>query len=77
MSIHPKVAVVVGNPKPRSRTYSAAVWLARELSGVEPELVVDLADVGPALFDWSDPTVADLVASVGAADLVVVASPTY
>lgn len=70
-------AVVVGNPKPQSRTLAAATHVARELSGAEPDLVVDLATLGPAVLDWSDPTVADLVKQVGAADLVVVASPTY
>ena len=39
--------------------------------------MVDLADLGPRLLDWQDPEVADLVAEVGRADLVVVASPTY
>lgn len=70
------VAVVVGNPKPQSRTLAAATHVARELVG-EPDLVVDLADLGPAVLDWADPHVADLVTQVGAADLVVVASPTY
>lgn len=69
-------AVVVGNPKPRSRTLAAATRIARELTG-EPDLVVDLADLGSALLDWSDEHVTDLVKKVGAADLVVVASPTY
>lgn len=70
-------AVVVGNPKPRSRTLAAATYVARELTGAEPDLVVDLATLGPAVLDWADPAVADLVKQVGAADLVVVASPTY
>ena len=70
------VAVVVGNPKPHSRTLAAATHVARELAG-EPDLVVDLADLGPAILDWSDPAVTDLVKQVGAADLVVFASPTY
>ncbi|WP_374457761.1 NADPH-dependent FMN reductase [Nocardioides sp.] len=70
-------AVVVGNPKPASRTLAAATYVARELSGAEPNLVVDLATLGPAVLDWSDSEVADLVKQVGAADLVVVASPTY
>jgi len=70
------VAVVVGNPKPHSRTLAAATHVARELAG-EPDLVIDLADLGAALLDWADPDVADLVKQVGAADLVVVASPTY
>ena len=71
------IAVVVGNPKPASRTLDAATFVARELSGAEPDLVVDLATLGPALLDWSSEQVADLVARVGAADLVVVATPTY
>jgi len=70
-------AVVVGNPRPESRTLSAATWLATELTDHEPDLVVDLARLGPALLDWQDADIAELVARVGAADLVVVASPTY
>jgi FMN reductase len=51
--------------------------VAAGLTDQAPDLVVDLADVGPALLDWSDPGVSELVGRVGAADLVVVASPTY
>ncbi|MCW2795548.1 NAD(P)H-dependent oxidoreductase [Nocardioides sp.] len=72
-----RVAVVVGNPKPQSRTLAAAVLVARELSGAEPDLVVDLATLGASLLDWQDPHIAGLVAEVGGADLVVVACPTY
>src|SRR3954452_16465700 len=72
-----RVAVVVGNPKPGSRTLGAAVHVASELAGHDPDLVVDLADLGARLLDWSDEEVRRLVAEVGAADLVVVASPTY
>lgn len=72
----PRVAVVVGNPRPGSRTRAAGVHVARELIG-EPDLVVDLADLGTTLLDWSAPEVTALVEQVGAADLVVVASPTY
>jgi len=39
--------------------------------------VVDLAELGPALLDWSSDEVTALVEQLGAADLVVVASPTY
>lgn len=70
-------AVVAGNPKPGSRTLQAAVHLAGALAEGEPDLVVDLAEVGPALLDWSDSGVNDLVDRIGAADLVVVASPTF
>jgi FMN reductase len=70
-------AVVVGNPKPRSRTLAAATYLAKELTGSDPGLSVDLAEVGVDLLDWTSERVADLVDRVGAADLVVFASPTY
>lgn len=70
-------AVVVGNPKPASRTLVSATHLARALTGGEPDLVVDLASLGPALLDWSSTEVAGLVEQIGDADLVVVASPTY
>jgi FMN reductase len=71
------VTVLVGNPKPRSRTYEAAHIVAQRLTGREPDLSIDLTDLGPALLDWSDTTVADQVSAVQASDLVVVASPTY
>ncbi|GAA4739815.1 NAD(P)H-dependent oxidoreductase [Nocardioides endophyticus] len=70
-------AVVVGNPKPASRTLAAATYIARELSGREADLVLDLATLGGSLLSWDDPTVTSLVEQVGAADLVVVACPTY
>ncbi|MEP9395004.1 NAD(P)H-dependent oxidoreductase [Gordonia sp. VNK1] len=72
-----RTAVVVGNPKPASRTLSAARYVATQLTGAEPDLIVDLATLGAAVLDWSDPEVSDLVRQVGEADLVVVASPTY
>jgi FMN reductase len=71
------VVVVVGNPKPRSRTYQAAHLLAEKLAGRPADLSVDLTDLGAALLDWSDSGVASLVAAVQASDLAVVASPTY
>ncbi|MFT4043529.1 MAG: NAD(P)H-dependent oxidoreductase [Gordonia sp. (in: high G+C Gram-positive bacteria)] len=70
-------AVVVGNPKPASRTLVAATYVATALTDAEPDLVIDLATLGTAILDWSDETVADLVTQVGKADLVVFASPTY
>lgn len=70
-----RVAVVVGNPKPRSRTYGCALTLADRLGGAD--LVVDLADHAPELFDWGSQTVGDLVEEVAGSLVVVVASPTY
>lgn len=71
------VAVVVGNPRPRSRTYKAAHLVAERLTGQPADLSVDLADLGAALLDWSDTAITDLVTAVQASELLVVASPTY
>lgn len=76
------VGVVVGNPKPRSRTLAVARHVARAATvaaGLDDpdDLVVDLADLGPRLFDWSSPDVRDAVDAVAACSLLVVASPTY
>jgi FMN reductase len=71
------VVVVVGNPKPRSRTYQAACLVAERLTGAPPDLVVDLVDLGPSLLDWSDASVAAAVAVLQSASVIVVASPTY
>lgn len=69
--------VVVGNPRPRSRTHAAAVAVAQGVTGEEPDVVLDLADLGAALLDWSSTEVASALEQVVAADLLVVASPTY
>jgi FMN reductase len=71
------VTVVVGNPKPQSRTYQAATLVARQLSGRDPDHSIDLAGFGPALLDWSDPAVGAALDTVAGSRLVVFASPTY
>ncbi|WP_333618779.1 NADPH-dependent FMN reductase [Dietzia sp.] len=73
----PHTAVVVGNPKPKSRTLAAATHLATVAAGSPPDTVVDLADFGAEILDWGSAPVAEAVATVGAADLVVFASPTF
>jgi len=72
-----RTAVVVGNPKPASRTLAAAERAVELLTGAGPDLVVDVTALGPSLLGWGDETVEAVVADVAAADLVVVASPTY
>jgi len=72
-----RVAVVVGNPKRRSRTYEAALLVAERLSGAAPQVAVDVVDLGPGLLDWEDQSTKDAVAAVQGVDLLVVASPTY
>lgn len=70
-------SVVVGNPRPASRTLSAATYVATQLTGAEPDLVLDLTTLGPALLDWHDEDLTRWVKQVGESDLVVFASPTY
>ena len=76
------VAVVVGNPKPLSRTLGVAAAVAEaaaEAAGLAgaTRVTVDLADFGPSLFDWSSARVREAVDAVRACSLAVVASPTY
>lgn len=76
------VGVVVGNPKPRSRTLEAGrrvAMVAAAIAGLDERepLVVDLADLGPHLFDFSSVAVRSAVDAVSACSLLVVASPTY
>lgn len=76
------IGVVVGNPKPRSRTLDVARRVANAVADVagldDPDpLVVDLADLGPALFDFSNADVRAAVDAVSACSVLVVASPTY
>ena len=70
-------AVVVGNPRPASRTLAAATLLAGELTGTTPDPVVDLATVGAGLLELDDPGTGRLVEQVEQADVVVFACPTY
>ncbi|MBF4621166.1 NADPH-dependent FMN reductase [Clavibacter sp. VKM Ac-2542] len=68
--------IVVGNPKPASRTRAAAEDLVERL-GIGPAEVIEVSELGPGLLGWGDPTVAAAVARVQAADVAVFASPTY
>lgn len=70
------IAVVVGNPKPRSRTWDAAHRIAAGL-GSPVGAAIDVVDLGPGLLGWGDPAVKEAVEQVAASDIVVVASPTY
>jgi len=76
------VGVVVGNPKARSRTLevatrvAAAAARATALDSAE-RITVDLADLGPQLFDWGSTEVRGAVEAVRHCTLAVVASPTY
>ena len=71
------LAVVCGNPKPRSRTLVAALFVAERLGGGPPAVVLDLVEFGPALLTWGDQAVTAAVESVCASRAAVIASPTY
>ncbi len=71
------VAVVVGNPRLRSRTWQAAHLVACKLSGRQADLSVDLVEFGAALLDWSNQQVNETITAVAGSDLLIVASPTY
>jgi FMN reductase len=70
--------VVVGNPKPNSRTRAAAELVVERLTGAAPDAVIDVVDLGAGLLGWGDPGVAAAKQTVLAETaLVVFASPTY
>jgi FMN reductase len=76
------VGLVVGNPKAQSRTLALAesvATAAADAAGLDgaDRLTVDLAELGPRLFDWSSETVKEAVHGIRSCALVVVASPTY
>jgi FMN reductase len=79
-------AIVVGNPKARSRTLTVAEEVMLQLSdclagaskaGAAEPLVVDLAEHTGEIFDWGSTTMQELTAEVAQCRLLVVASPTY
>lgn len=71
------LTVVVGNPRPRGRTSAAGLRVAAAIEpGVEPA-TIELADLGSALLDWSDADVGAAVATAKAADVLILATPTY
>jgi FMN reductase len=69
--------VVVGNPKPLSRTRAAAELIAEQLTGTPASDVVDVIDLGAGLLGWGDPAVAEAKRIVKATDSLIVASPTF
>jgi FMN reductase len=72
-----RVAVVCGNPKPKSRTLEAGVFVAERLTGKPPDRVLDLVDIGTHLLGWGDPVATHAVEEVQRCEVAVFASPTY
>ncbi len=77
-----KVVVVCGNPKANSRTLGVAEAVAKKVTATTGREnvsthIIDLANFGGQLFDWSSESVKAEVAALSGADLAVIASPTY
>lgn len=74
-----KVTIVVGNPKPKSRTLRVAELLVERFLGEHPYDVniIDLANHASEIFQWPSDHMAQLNGQVAESDLIVVASPTY
>lgn len=68
--------MVVGNPKPESRTLLAGERIAAALGGSGCE-VIDLVHWQNRLFDQTDGQINDTVAALASRDIVIFASPTY
>lgn len=74
-----KIAIVVGNPKPKSRTLKVAETLALKLFGSASHAaeVIDLADFRDEILTWPNEKMDALNARVAASDFAIFASPTY
>jgi FMN reductase len=75
-----RIVSLIGNPRPQSRTHALARTLSRELTRVAADastVEIDLAVLGPNVLDATDPDVASAVEDIAAADVLVLASPTY
>jgi FMN reductase len=70
-------AVVIGNPKLSSRTLDASLRLHVAIIGSAPDVIVEVAELGPGLLGFGDPGVTAAVESVHTSGFAVVASPTY
>jgi FMN reductase len=76
----PRIVTIVGNPRPESRTHGLARTLAAALSDVLPGAstdTVDLAVLGASVLDPAAAPARAAVDQVLAADVLIVASPTY
>jgi FMN reductase len=74
-----KISIVVGNPKPKSRTLKVAETLAEKLFGTLARSadVIDLANYRDEILSWPSEKMDALNASVASSDFAIFASPTY
>jgi FMN reductase len=74
-----KLSIVVGNPKPKSRTLEVAVALGGKLFGpaASEAETIDLTDYKDELLSWPSERMDAVNARVAASDVAIFASPTY
>ncbi|MDX3696552.1 NAD(P)H-dependent oxidoreductase [Streptomyces europaeiscabiei] len=73
-----RTTIVVGNPKPASRTRQVAEALLDRLVKDDADRhVIDLAEYSAQIFEWPSEVMSALNERVAGSDLVVIASPTY
>jgi len=72
-----RTAVIVGNPKAKSRTLEAGLLVAKKLTGAEPDHVLDLVEFGPALLEWGNAKLNAAIETVRGCNVIIVASPTF
>ncbi|WP_433296212.1 NADPH-dependent FMN reductase [Pseudonocardia sp. CA-142604] len=73
-----RTTVVVGNPKPASRTRQVAEALLDRLADANADRqVIDLAEHASEVFTWPSDTMLAMNDRVASSDLVVIATPTY
>ncbi|MFD5598784.1 NADPH-dependent FMN reductase [Leucobacter sp. NPDC058333] len=74
------ISVIVGNPKPQSRTRQIAEELAQRVAAITGATVlstVDLIDHGADLFAWPAPGIDPLNEQLRDSDYAIIATPTY
>ncbi|MCU1397320.1 MAG: NADPH-dependent reductase [Acidimicrobiales bacterium] len=87
MSTSPTITVVVGNPKAGSRTRAVGEAIARraavaaglvsDTGEADTAGVIELAELGPQLFDWSSAPVRAATEQLAGSTLAIIATPVY
>lgn len=78
-----EVGILVGNPKPKSRTRVLAERLGNEIiiavgqPGLDSVRVFELSDLAAEMFNFSSDTLNEVIQEVCCTSLIVVASPIY
>ncbi|MGW2651431.1 NADPH-dependent FMN reductase [Streptomyces sp. NPDC001393] len=75
-----ELSIVVGNPRPKSRTLAVAEAVAERVAGATGASIartVDLAEHADQLFEWPHDGMAALNDAIAGSEYVVFASPTY